>query len=81
MDGRDARLLQPGDSVTVMASPYPIPCINRPTSQDLTAPGGKVFEGDEDDVEHAKDGWVQDINRLLNFNASFKSIDSDTPLP
>ncbi|KAH8115468.1 ATP-NAD kinase-like domain-containing protein [Phellopilus nigrolimitatus] len=29
MDGQEARVLAPGESVTVRASPHPIPCINR----------------------------------------------------
>lgn len=29
MDGRSSHVLNPGDSVTVHASPYPVPCINR----------------------------------------------------
>lgn len=69
MDGHEVRLLYPGESVEVEASPYPIPCINRPDVEGQTQ----------------RDGWVQDINRLLQFNASFKSsafshTDADIPM-
>ncbi|KIK61049.1 hypothetical protein GYMLUDRAFT_43147 [Collybiopsis luxurians FD-317 M1] len=29
MDGRTSHVLHPGESVTIQASPYPVPCINR----------------------------------------------------
>ncbi|KAG8947768.1 NADH kinase pos5, partial [Tulasnella sp. 419] len=66
MDGQEARILKPGESIQVEASPYPIPCINRPT------PPEEQGSGEGYDVVE-QDGWVRDINRLLHFNASFKS--------
>ena len=70
MDGQEARVLAPGESVTVRASPYPIPCINRSSivepsfSRDPDAEG--AGPGPEDD-------WVRDINNLLQYNATFRS--------
>lgn len=66
MDGHDVHILNPGDSITVETSPYPIPCINRPIPHSNRSPS-------TDDAGRLQDGWVQDINRLLNFNASFRS--------
>jgi len=71
MDGRTSHMLEPGESVTIEASPYPVPCINRSsiaTEQDarnLAAQEG-VPPGKEDD-------WVRDINNLLQYNATFRS--------
>lgn len=69
MDGQEAYVLSPGESVTVRASPYPIPCINRssivePSSYDRGKEG--AGPGTEDD-------WVRDINNLLQYNATFRS--------
>ncbi|KAH7915087.1 ATP-NAD kinase-like domain-containing protein [Hygrophoropsis aurantiaca] len=68
MDGRVSHVLNPGDSVTVQASPYPVPCINRSSiSEDETERQGEgVGPGKEDD-------WVRDINNLLQYNATFRS--------
>ncbi|KAH7883177.1 ATP-NAD kinase-like domain-containing protein [Phlebopus sp. FC_14] len=68
MDGRVSHVLNPGDSVTVQASPYPVPCINRSSiSQDGEGrPEEGVGPGKEDD-------WVRDINNLLQYNATFRS--------
>jgi len=78
IDGQDTKVLHPGESVEVEASPYPIPCINRPsplgTREQTTSMPGVGQHGVRDPQIH--DGWVHDINRLLQFNASFKSISS-----
>lgn len=69
MDGRTSHTLNPGESVTVHASPYPVPCINR----------SSIAEEDEDNAEvHGAgpgkdDDWVRDINNLLQYNATFRS--------
>jgi len=68
MDGQSSRVLNPGESVRVHASRYPIPCINRSSisddMQDRKSEG--VGPGKEDD-------WVRDINNLLQYNATFRS--------
>jgi len=64
MDGRQASILLPGESVDVEASQHPIPCINR-TSAASPSPTGGNDEG--------RDNWVSDINTLLGFNVSFKA--------
>ncbi|KAG8880230.1 NADH kinase pos5 [Tulasnella sp. 332] len=71
MDGQDVRLLHPDQSVVVEASPYPIPCINRPpeTRRSTTPEETVVTKAPTQE----SDGWVRDINRLLHFNTSFKS--------
>ncbi|KAF9228366.1 ATP-NAD kinase [Gyrodon lividus] len=68
MDGRVSHVLNPGDSVTVQASPYPVPCINRSSISDdgEGRQGEGVGPGKEDD-------WVRDINNLLQYNATFRS--------
>ncbi|KAF8551985.1 ATP-NAD kinase [Imleria badia] len=68
MDGRVSHVLNPGDSVTVQVSPYPVPCINRSSiSEDGKGrPEEGVGPGKEDD-------WVRDINNLLQYNATFRS--------
>ncbi|KAN0081202.1 ATP-NAD kinase-like domain containing protein [Tylopilus felleus] len=68
MDGRVSHVLNPGDSVTVQVSPYPVPCINRSSiSEDGQGrPEEGVGPGKEDD-------WVRDINNLLQYNATFRS--------
>ena len=68
MDGQVSHVLSPGESVTVKASLYPIPCINRssiadPEERRETEGAGP---GKEDD-------WVRDINNLLQYNATFRS--------
>ncbi|KIJ15477.1 hypothetical protein PAXINDRAFT_176439 [Paxillus involutus ATCC 200175] len=68
MDGRVSHVLNPGDSVTVQASPYPVPCINRSS---ISADGeGRQEEGVGPGKE---DDWVRDINNLLQYNATFRS--------
>jgi len=68
MDGQSSRILNPGESVRVHASRFPIPCINRSSisddMQDRKSEG--VGPGKEDD-------WVRDINNLLQYNATFRS--------
>ncbi|EIM85090.1 ATP-NAD kinase [Stereum hirsutum FP-91666 SS1] len=67
MDGQTTRTLKPGESVTVRASPNPIPCINRSSiAEPLEDRKEGVGPGKEDD-------WVRDINNLLQYNATFRS--------
>ncbi|EGO00957.1 hypothetical protein SERLA73DRAFT_178956 [Serpula lacrymans var. lacrymans S7.3] len=68
MDGRVSHVLNPGDSVTVQVSPFPVPCINRSSiSEDGSERHTEgVGPGKEDD-------WVRDINNLLQYNATFRS--------
>nr|VWP01896.1 Bud site selection protein BUD4 (Alpha-INT1) (Integrin alpha chain-like protein) [Ganoderma boninense] len=65
---RVSHLLKPGESVTVRASLYPIPCINRSsiTEPSEAREGEGAGPGKEDD-------WVRDINNLLQYNATFRS--------
>ena len=69
MDGQEARVLAPGESVTVRASPHPIPCINRSS---IAAESGYA-KGEEGAGPGAEDDWVRDINNLLQYNATFRS--------
>jgi len=66
MDGQISHVLSPGESVTVRASKYPIPCINRSSIADPDESREGVGPGKEDD-------WVRDINNLLQYNATFRS--------
>ena len=70
MDGRSSHILNPGGSVTIQASPYPVPCINRSSIADdadnTYGHGEGAGPGKEDD-------WVRDINNLLQYNATFRS--------
>ena len=66
MDGQEAHTLSPGESVTVQASPYPIPCINRSSIAEPLLEREGAGPGPEDD-------WVRDINNLLQYNATFRS--------
>ncbi|KAG9126167.1 NADH kinase pos5 [Ceratobasidium sp. 392] len=69
MDGQATQNLYVGQSVSIAASAYPMPCINR--SSPACAP-----DADEDDGFRSgasQDNWVRDINNLLQFNASFRS--------
>lgn len=69
MDGRVSYILNPGESVTVQASPFPVPCINR----------SSIAEDNEDERQGEgagpgkEDDWVRDINNLLQYNATFRS--------
>ncbi|KNZ74863.1 hypothetical protein J132_05861, partial [Termitomyces sp. J132] len=68
MDGRTSHVLNPGESVLVQASPFPVPCINRSSIVDT---------GSDEHQEGAgpgkEDDWVRDINNLLQYNATFRS--------
>ncbi|EPS93898.1 hypothetical protein FOMPIDRAFT_1038975 [Fomitopsis schrenkii] len=68
LDGQTSHVLGPGEAVTVQASMYPIPCINRSSiaDPDETRNDEGVGPGKEDD-------WVRDINNLLQYNATFRS--------
>lgn len=68
MDGQVSRVLSPGASVRLQASPYPIPCINRSSIAEpfLDREDEGAGPGKEDD-------WVRDINNLLQYNATFRS--------
>lgn len=72
MDGQEACILQPGEFITVEASPHPVPCIKR--SADLftsrrDAEKERTIMGEKG----GGDDWVRDINSLLQFNATFKN--------
>jgi NADH kinase len=61
-------MLKPGDAVTVSASSFPIPSINRSS---IAVPyRGSTREGTQPGTE---DDWVRDINGLLQYNATFRS--------
>ncbi|KAK7444261.1 NADH kinase pos5 [Stygiomarasmius scandens] len=69
MDGRTSHVLQPGESVTVQASPYPVPCINRSSISD-----DELHQKEKEGAGPGKeDDWVRDINNLLQYNATFRS--------
>ena len=69
MDGQTSHLLSPGESVTVRASLYTIPCINRSS---ISEPAD-TREGAEGAGPGKEDDWVRDINNLLQYNATFRS--------
>ncbi|KAG2055686.1 ATP-NAD kinase [Suillus hirtellus] len=69
MDGRVSHVLNPGESVTIQASPYPVPCINRSSISDY----GDEQPGEEGVGPGKEDDWVRDINNLLQYNATFRS--------
>ena len=69
MDGQTSHVLSPGESVTVRASLYPIPCINRSS---ISEPSDER-EGIEGAGPGKEDDWVRDINNLLQYNATFRS--------
>ena len=81
MDGQISHVLSPGESVTVRASLYPIPCINRSSiseplhdrPEDGDGEGGLGFGGTEGVGPGKEDDWVRDINNLLQYNATFRS--------
>lgn len=70
MDGRTSHVLQPGESVNVQASPYPVPCINRSSIFENESGNQVMMEGAGPGKE---DDWVRDINNLLQYNATFRS--------
>ncbi|KAK7045646.1 NADH kinase pos5 [Paramarasmius palmivorus] len=71
MDGRTSHVLNPGESVTVHSSPYPVPCINRSSISDDYSEG--MQKGAEGAPPGKEDDWVRDINNLLQYNATFRS--------
>ncbi|KAL4079341.1 ATP-NAD kinase-like domain-containing protein [Scleroderma citrinum] len=82
MDGRTVHVLNPGETVTVQASPYPVPCINRSSIVDLPPSAGDAhadsgapcrLDGQEGVGPGKEDDWVRDINNLLQYNATFRS--------
>ncbi|KAI6168621.1 ATP-NAD kinase-like domain-containing protein [Pisolithus thermaeus] len=81
VDGRTVHVLNPGESVTVHASPYPVPCINRSSIVDMVSSStgdehdGSPLrsEGPEGVGPGREDDWVRDINNLLQYNATFRS--------
>lgn len=77
MDGMESRILEPGQSVTVRASPYPIPCINRSSftlDEASVSPDPVNYgTGKEGAGPGREDDWVRDINNLLQYNATFRS--------
>jgi NADH kinase len=70
MDGRVSHILNPGESVTVQASPYPVPCINRSS---IAEKEDEIHEHGEGAGPGKEDDWVRDINNLLQYNATFRS--------
>lgn len=79
MDGRTVHVLNPGETVTVQASAYPVPCINRSSIVDMptdahTESGAPCeLDGEEGVGPGKEDDWVRDINNLLQYNATFRS--------
>ncbi|PCH36708.1 ATP-NAD kinase, partial [Wolfiporia cocos MD-104 SS10] len=68
MDGQTSHVLDPGEAVTVQASLYPIPCINRSS---IAEP--EEMRDREGAAPGKEDDWVKDINNLLQYNATFRS--------
>ncbi len=73
MDGQVSHVLSPGEAVTVRASLYPIPCINRSSISDPRELRPGEGEGGEGAGPGKEDDWVRDINNLLQYNATFRS--------
>ncbi|KAF6760190.1 ATP-NAD kinase-like domain-containing protein, partial [Ephemerocybe angulata] len=71
MDGRTSHVLHPGELVTVQASPYPVPCINRSSIIDSAV--AAEMQHREGAGPGKEDDWVRDINNLLQYNATFRS--------
>ncbi|KIK09124.1 hypothetical protein K443DRAFT_83195, partial [Laccaria amethystina LaAM-08-1] len=71
MDGRTSHVLNPGESVNVQASPFPVPCINR--SSIITSTDAEEMKHSEGAGPGKEDDWVRDINNLLQYNATFRS--------
>lgn len=61
-------MLNPGESVVVQASPFPVPCINRSSIADTGSDEHREGAG-----PGKEDDWVRDINNLLQYNATFRS--------
>ena len=70
MDGQISHVLSPGESVTVRASLYPIPCINRSS---ISEPPHVRLDATEGVGPGKEDDWVRDINNLLQYNTTFRS--------
>lgn len=70
-DRRTTQVLEPGESVTVQASPFPVPCINRSSIADHKEM--EEMRGHEGAGPGKEDDWVRDINNLLQYNATFRS--------
>lgn len=68
LDGQTSHVLGPGEAVTVRASPFPIPCINRSS---IVEP--EEMQENEGAGPGKEDDWVRDINNLLQYNATFRS--------
>ncbi|KAJ3896375.1 ATP-NAD kinase-like domain-containing protein [Lentinula edodes] len=73
MDGRTSHVLHPGESVTIQASPYPVPCINRSSIVPEDGSEREELEKGEGARPGKEDDWVRDINNLLQYNATFRS--------
>lgn len=83
MDGQASHVLRPGEAITVQASLYPVPCINRSSiaEPDDARDSDHGEHGGGDGAGHAREGarpgkeddWVRDINNLLQYNATFRS--------
>lgn len=71
MDGRTSHVLNPGELVTIQASPYPVPCINR--SSIIDSDVAAEMQNREGAGPGKEDDWVRDINNLLQYNATFRS--------
>ncbi|KJA28955.1 hypothetical protein HYPSUDRAFT_197081 [Hypholoma sublateritium FD-334 SS-4] len=71
MDGRSSHVLNPGESVVIQASPFPVPCINR--SSIITTQDVEQMRHSEGAGPGKEDDWVRDINNLLQYNATFRS--------
>ena len=69
MDGQVSHVLSPGEAITVQASLYPVPCINRSS---IVEPDDNR-DGSEGAGPGKEDDWVRDINNLLQYNATFRS--------
>lgn len=69
MDGKEARFLQREEFVSIAASRFPIPCVNRSSLGRQPSPSA------DDGAPRAEDDWVRDINTLLQFNATFRNKD------
>lgn len=73
MDGRSSHVLHPGGCVTVHASPFPVPCINRSSITDVETDTDPTLGHGEGAPPGKEDDWVRDINNLLQYNATFRS--------
>ncbi|KAJ3754379.1 ATP-NAD kinase-like domain-containing protein [Lentinula raphanica] len=73
MDGRTSHVLHPGESVTIQASPYPVPCINRSSIVPEDESEREELQKGEGARPGKEDDWVRDINNLLQYNATFRS--------